>query len=155
MGRGRKAKPTALKILQGNPGKRKINDEEPDYEVGAPAKPAWLDDHASDEWDRLVIVMLGGQLLTRADAGILLSCCLAYSQMVRNELVLQKLGDMYQIEDPWGGKIPKARPEIMRAEVARRQYVSFLAEMGQTTVSKTKVKKIAQHRVDGVKALLG
>jgi hypothetical protein len=33
--------------------------------------------------------------------------------------------------------------------------VSFLAEMGQTTASKSKVKKIAPNQVGGLKRLLG
>lgn len=34
---GRPPKPTALKLLQGNPGKRKLNDQEPSPFVGAVA----------------------------------------------------------------------------------------------------------------------
>ncbi|MBI3357922.1 MAG: P27 family phage terminase small subunit [Nitrospirae bacterium] len=156
MGRGRKPKPTALKVLQGNPGKRKLNTDEPEYAIGAPDKPDWLDQYASAEWDRLSAVMLEGRLLTKADWGILLSTCLAYSQMHRNELALQRYkSDSYIVVDQLGNRIPKSRPETIRKEVARRQYVSFLAEMGQTTVSKTKVKRIPNPTMAGVKRLLG
>ena len=40
--RGRKPKPTALKLLEGNPGKRPLNDREPVPPRAALKCPAWL-----------------------------------------------------------------------------------------------------------------
>ena len=42
--RGRKPKPTAVKVLEGNPGKRSLNTGEPKPEKKAPRCPAWLED---------------------------------------------------------------------------------------------------------------
>ena len=39
---GRKPKPTALKKLEGNPGKRKLNTKEPVPDKGMPDCPKWL-----------------------------------------------------------------------------------------------------------------
>ncbi|MDD6036563.1 MAG: response regulator [Lachnospiraceae bacterium] len=39
---GRKPKPTAVKELEGNPGKRKLNKKEPKPEKGMPECPEWL-----------------------------------------------------------------------------------------------------------------
>ena len=39
---GRKPKPTALKKLEGNPGKRKLNMKEPVPAKGVPDCPKWL-----------------------------------------------------------------------------------------------------------------
>lgn len=39
---GRKPKPTAVKKLEGNPGKRKLNTKEPNPGKGMPDCPAWL-----------------------------------------------------------------------------------------------------------------
>ena len=44
--RGRKSKPTAVKVLEGNPGKRSLNTGEPKPEKKAPRCPAWLEDEA-------------------------------------------------------------------------------------------------------------
>jgi phage terminase small subunit len=44
-------KPTALKLVQGNPGKRKLNKSEPKF-CGAPVCPAWITDVARAEWKR-------------------------------------------------------------------------------------------------------
>lgn len=44
--RGRKPKPTAVKQLEGNPGKRQLNANEPKPVARAPSCPKWLEDDA-------------------------------------------------------------------------------------------------------------
>ena len=46
---GRKPKPTAMKKLEGNPGKRKLNTKEPMPEKGMPDCPRWLLSEAKEE----------------------------------------------------------------------------------------------------------
>lgn len=64
---GRKPKPTALKTLEGNPGKRKINKKEPIPGKGIPTCPEWLLPEAKLEWERLAAVMDQMGLLTEVD----------------------------------------------------------------------------------------
>ena len=51
--RGRTPKPTAIKQLEGNPGKRRLNANEPKPKAKAPSCPKWLEDDAKKEWRRL------------------------------------------------------------------------------------------------------
>ena len=51
--RGRKPKPTAIKELEGNPGKRLLNADEPKPERKVPPCPKWLEPEAKKEWRRL------------------------------------------------------------------------------------------------------
>ena len=44
--RGRKPKPTNLKVLEGNPGQRPLNDNEPKPGKKAPTCAAWLEPEA-------------------------------------------------------------------------------------------------------------
>ena len=44
--RGRKPTPTAIKVLEGNPGKRPLNANEPKPKKKAPRCPSWLEDEA-------------------------------------------------------------------------------------------------------------
>ena len=46
-------KPTALKVLEGNPGKRPLNDHEPIPPKGELKCPSWLLPEAKKEWKRL------------------------------------------------------------------------------------------------------
>ena len=54
---GRKPKPTAIKKLEGNPGKRKLNTQEPIPAKGMPECPEWLMPEAKKEWERLADLM--------------------------------------------------------------------------------------------------
>lgn len=46
---GRKSKPTALKKLEGNPGKRELNTKEPVPGKGMPDCPKWLLPESKEE----------------------------------------------------------------------------------------------------------
>ena len=64
MGAGRKPKPTAMKELEGNPGKRKLNKKEPMPGKGMPDCPKWLLPDAQEEWNLyrsfLILLMRSG-----------------------------------------------------------------------------------------------
>ena len=64
---GRKPKPTAIKKLEGNPGKRKLNTKEPIPAKGMPECPEWLLPEAKREWERLADLMNQMGVLTEVD----------------------------------------------------------------------------------------
>ena len=66
--RGRKPKPTAMKELEGNPGKHPLNTSEPKPNKKAPACPKWLEPEAKKEWRRLAKQMEAIGILTEVDA---------------------------------------------------------------------------------------
>lgn len=138
--------PTALKILRGNPGKRKLNELEPQYEEGIPDKPAWFDTYASEEWDRLTSHLNGQRIFTKNDLGVLVSICLAYEQMRETHAILKQLGRSYPIEDMGGNKHYKTRPECMRFEKALTEYRTLLSEIGFTPASRSKIKTLPETR---------
>ena len=65
--RGRKPKPTAMKELEGNPGKHPLNASEPKPKKKAPACPKWLEPEAKKEWKRLAPSLEAMGVLTQAD----------------------------------------------------------------------------------------
>ena len=65
--RGRKPKPTAIKVLEGNPGKRALNEMEPQPEKKAPKCPVWLDKEAKKEWKRISKQLEDLGILTEVD----------------------------------------------------------------------------------------
>jgi phage terminase small subunit len=59
-GRGRKPKPTARKIAAGNPGKRALNKDEPDFGLVTNIEPPeWIAGEARDMWERVVPLLCG------------------------------------------------------------------------------------------------
>ena len=78
--RGRKPKPTNIKVLEGNPGKRKLNIYEPSPEKKAPECPDWLEDEAKAEWERLCEPMMKLGILSELDMAAFAVYCQAYAR---------------------------------------------------------------------------
>lgn len=70
-----KPKPTNLKIIAGNPGKRALNDQEPVYSEGDLAAPEWLSDEATAIWERLAVNLEANGLLTQVNRDLLAVYC--------------------------------------------------------------------------------
>lgn len=51
---GRRPKPTHLKLIEGNPGKRPLAKNEPQPAPIAPDPPGWLSEYAQEEWAYVV-----------------------------------------------------------------------------------------------------
>ena len=69
--RGPAPKPTALKRLQGNPGKRALNDSEPRPTATMPRCPTHLQGEARAEWRRVARGLHDAGLLTQIDRAAL------------------------------------------------------------------------------------
>jgi P27 family predicted phage terminase small subunit len=80
---GRPPKSTRLRKLDGNPGKRPLNEREP-RPTGPLVKPEFVTGEAAKEWDRAVGAMPDG-LYTAADAPVLAVYCVAWV-LFRNAL---------------------------------------------------------------------
>lgn len=82
VGKGRKPKPTAQKKLAGNPGKRRLNEHEPQFDaVTDVAAPEHLFDfqHAVEQWNTLAPQLCSRGVMTVADLWNLEAFCMAYS----------------------------------------------------------------------------
>ena len=141
---GRKPKATALKLINGNPGRRPLNKEEPQFESGIPDKPEWFGIYASEEWDRTIGNLNGQRVFTKNDLGILVSICLAYEQLRETLAIIKALGRSYTVEDMGGNTHYKARPECVRFETAQKEYRTLLAEIGFTPSSRSKIKTLPE-----------
>ena len=96
--RGPQPKPTNEKQRLGNPGKRPLNDAEPEP-AGQPTPPDYLDDYAAEVWRRVMLSMAEG-VYTMCDEQLLASYCQACSlhrqavlvnQVGRNNARLEKI----------------------------------------------------------------
>src|SRR5437879_3919457 len=65
--RGPAPKPTSLVVLEGNRGRRPINDREPKPRAVRPKCPAYLDEAGQKEWKRLIPILTRMRILTEAD----------------------------------------------------------------------------------------
>ncbi len=79
-GRGRKPKPTALKKLAGNPGRRPLNEKEPNFsDLTNIDPPEWLPELATDMWQRIVPELLREKIIKQTDLHLVESFCTSYA----------------------------------------------------------------------------
>lgn len=88
---GRPPKPTRLKELAGNPGKRALNKREPRPTVAVPTRPAWLLPEAKREWTRLARELGPLGLVTLVDRGALAAYCQSWARYVEAERRLTEM----------------------------------------------------------------
>jgi P27 family predicted phage terminase small subunit len=136
MPRGRPRKPTRLKILDGNPGKRPLNAAEPQPPAGAPACPSWLDREAKAEWRRVVPALDRLGLLTRVDRSAIAGYCTAWAELCWASKTLARVGHTYTTE---GGQICP-RPEVAMHRSALRHVRQFSALFGLDPASRSRVE---------------
>ena len=91
---GRKAKPTELKLIQGNPGKRAINTAEPKGELlqHIPECPDWVPGEGQEAWRKLAPWLTKNRILTATDLHNLEAFCAAYGRWREAELHYAKEG---------------------------------------------------------------
>lgn len=101
--KGRKPKPTAIKKLQGNAGRRKLNDNEPSFPVSAsvPA-PAWLDEIGVLTWNWGLELMKAGRTWADVDLQALAKYCDVTSQWHKARAFISEKGQCYPLLDSQG-----------------------------------------------------
>jgi P27 family predicted phage terminase small subunit len=132
---GRKPKPTALKELQGNPGKRPLNKREP-KPTGVPTCPSHLDANAKKEWKRISKELLAIGLLTSVDRAALAAYCAAYSRWIAAEESIARFGLV--IKAPSG--YPVQNPFVSIANTAMDHMRKYATEFGLTPASRTRLQ---------------
>jgi P27 family predicted phage terminase small subunit len=154
--RGFPPKPTALKRLEGNPGKRRLNTREPQPLPGEPEMPEGLDDIARKEWERLVPVLLRMRVLTEADQMALANLCRAYSTMIQAEeqMRLQAIPGksplVKKLQRGFGYQTILLRIINTQMDIVNRQ----LREFGLTPASRSRIVVNAGNPVNPVEVKL-
>lgn len=106
---GRKPKPTALKELEGNPGKRKLNKSEAKPSKAMPECPSWLLPEAKKEWMRLSENLNNLGLLSKVDRAAFAAYCQSYARWKEAHEHIDEEGSTfvtntgYQQQSPWVG----------------------------------------------------
>lgn len=135
---GRNAKPPALKILQGNPGKRRIKaapvlpidhdhaPDEPEWSTLLPSEENTGARHsAGAEWARVVPVLEVVGLLTTIDLALLTDYCLCWARLQECERRLSVEGLVVATE-----KGPVRNPLSVTAREYRTALRGYIAELG-------------------------
>ncbi len=133
--RGRRPKPTRMKVLTGNPGKRPMNKHEPKPEPIVPDCPAELGPVARREWDRLANELGKLKILTALDRAALAAYCGAYALWAEATEAIQKYGTM--VKSPSG--YPIQSPYVSIANRQAEIMMRIASEFGFTPASRSRI----------------
>ena len=156
---GTKPKPVKLKLLEGNPGKRKLNMDEPKPAPIAPKCPGWLLDDAKEEWKQMSSALEKLGMLTFIDKAAFAGYCQAYAKWKKAEEFIKKFGFTYKIpkKDKDGNVVSifiAAFPEVAIARSSLEQVRQFCSEFGLTPSSRGRISLPGESLEDEFERLL-
>jgi P27 family predicted phage terminase small subunit len=149
--RGRRPKPTRLKVLTGNPGKRLLNENEPRPESSVPDCPVELGPVAQQEWSRLVGELSDLKLLTNLDRAALAAYCGAYALWAEATQAIQKYGTM--VKSPSG--YPIQSPYVSIANRQTEIMMRIASEFGFTPASRSRISTPPKNEPPSLFDLMG
>lgn len=139
---GRKPKPTAVKVLEGNPGKRSLNRQEPKPEKKASRCPAWLEDEAKKEWKRMAKQMEQLGILTEIDMAAFAGYCQAYARWKEAEEYISEHGTVMKAPSGYCQQVP----QVSIAQTYLKIMNRFCEQFGLTPSSRSRI--VAENRED-------
>jgi len=135
----RPTKPTALKLIAGNPGKRALPKHEPRFQHGVGQPPESLDSVGVQCWQRLAILLDRTGVLTQPDEYALERMCDAYSEIAACKELIDRDGRTYTTTGSDGNKLIKQNPAVTQLRAADTLFRLYLTEFGLTPSARSKV----------------
>lgn len=131
---GRKSKPSALRLVQGNPGHRPVNEDEPTpRKVFAPAAPRTLSKVEKAKWKKLCKQLADVRVLTELDLDALEMYVRSWHTMIVAQADVKKRGKL--ILNASGGEV--WNPSWTEYKHAVSVVRSLQSEFGLTPSART------------------
>lgn len=136
MRQGRKPKPSHLKAVQGNAGKRGVNHDEPEGEelTEVPLPPDWLDPIGIQMWEKIGPWLVSSKILTGSDLANLEAYCAAYARWRKAEEDIAIKGITVQ-----GMNSEVKNPACTVANESLKQLVTFGSALGLDPSSRSRL----------------
>lgn len=139
---GRRPKPTNLKVLAGNPGKRKLNKLEPSFvkeeQNNIPEELLNKENSiALKEWKRIAPELLEANVLTKIDRTAIVAYCMCYQRWIQAEEAIKIDGLVSYSEK---SRTIYQSPYVSISNQALIQMRAFMAEFGMTPATRGKIQ---------------
>lgn len=136
--------PTILKMMKGNPGKRRLHPEpQPTVSEKCPEPPPFIDGFARDEWWEIAPQLHRLGLLTRIDVPALAAYCYAFGQWRQAAEALARMADrdetMHGLLIRTSDGNARRNPLVKIAADAAEDMVRFAGEFGLTPIARQRL----------------
>ncbi len=135
--RGRRPQPVELRILRGNPSKRRLPKHDLKPTTGTSC-PASLSPGARREWKRIAPVLTKIGILTELDRASLSCYCEAVNDLEWCAKTIAREGRVIRA----GNKTRIPHPAVQIKRQAMQKIREFSAEFGMTPSSRTRIHEI-------------
>jgi P27 family predicted phage terminase small subunit len=143
--RGPAPKPTILKLVGGNPGKRPLNTEEPVPPTGPidPPPLVCLDAEAKGEWDRLVPTLQSTGIARPLDLAVLVQWCVTWSRFKKAAEFIAKGTTTLIVRNPQGVIVGvKELPQAKEFRQLQQLLIILSRELGITPAARSRITSI-------------
>lgn len=148
--RGPAPKPTAIRMMEGNPSHRPFNGNEPRPDPVPPRCPKFLDAEAKREWKRIVPMLMRMRVLTEVDGHSLANLCIAYSTLMRAQAKLNESGLL--LKTPSG--YVQQSPLIGIVNSCIDTITKLSREFGLTPASRSRIQTTEPEEMDSLERAL-
>ena len=142
MKRGRAPLPTALKILAGNPGKRKLPENEPKPDLVQLIAPDHLDAKTKEVWLVLANKLFGCGILSFVDDIALEMLTTTYVEWRELDEEVKKEGRKQVTQS--GYQCPTAAWSMKK--VKHKELLTLLGEFGMSPSSRSRINTVIGHQ---------
>lgn len=134
--RGPAKRPTNLKILNGNPGGKKLPTNEPKPKTVAPRRPKWLTGEGRKMWERLSDKLEALGLLTEVDGEAFAAACQSWKIYLFCIEKIETEGPVHTYTNRTGHENLIESPYFSVGRKALDQFKAFCREFGLTPASR-------------------
>lgn len=127
-----------MRVLEGNPARRPLPQNEPMPEPDVPRCPSHLPQAGKTEWRRVVKELAKIGLLSQIDRGMLAAYCAHYARWVQAEKHLQR--DEVQLVVRTATGTYQRNPWVTVANDAMQGMKSFATEFGMSPAARTRIQ---------------
>lgn len=133
--RGPKPKPTAAKRRAGNPGRRKLNDQEPQPTPGAPPMPAHVEVNplAIEIWNAACANMAQQGTLAQSDGAAIAMYACNYARQIKMEI--EVFGDGPVAVSDKGNDYIAGKMQVLA--LVQKVVISMIAILGLSPTART------------------
>lgn len=139
--KGRKPIPVALKMVNGNPGKRPIDMTTFAPEARIPRCPSHLKGEARKEWRRITEELHRYGMIAEVDKDLLAMTCTTWARYVEAETMIEKAaqagGSGLFVKTPNG--FPVQSPWLSVSNTAIERFTRLCAEFGLSPAARARV----------------
>lgn len=150
---GHNRKPTNLKVLEGNPGKRPLPKNEPKPAPIAPKCPSWLPAAGKRLWKQLAPKLSALGLFTEVDGAAFAAMCLHWALLTEAAVDLKRRGAVVDSAREDGAMVKNPSLQVLRDNSSA--FAQYAARFGLTPQDRCRISVPgAETDDDGMDALL-